>query len=97
MVEPVKTIGSRRRLGIDTPWSFSTLPRDSCNTTLATIPSAARLEHIVRHLEATGLKDRCTLAEWLPAENAVLGLVHEEKMIRNLEQLANTGGGRARC
>ncbi|QEG37911.1 histone deacetylase family protein [Bythopirellula goksoeyrii] len=56
---------------------------------------AARLEHIVRHLEATGLKDRCTLAEWLPAENAVLGSVHEEKMIRNLEQLANTGGGRA--
>lgn len=56
---------------------------------------AARLEHIHRHLKATGLTERCTRADWLPVDNTVLESVHEETMIRGLEHLATTGGGRA--
>ncbi|TWU30050.1 histone deacetylase family protein [Bythopirellula polymerisocia] len=56
---------------------------------------AERLEHILGHLGADGLTERCTLPQWLPAEDEVLESVHQETMIRSLEQLAKTGGGRA--
>lgn len=56
---------------------------------------AARLEHIHRHLQATGLIDRCTLTNWLPVEDTVLNSIHEPALVQRLEHLAKTGGGRA--
>ena len=56
---------------------------------------AARLEHILKHLQATGLWDQCTHTEWLPAELERIESIHDPAMIHRLEQLAQTGGGRA--
>lgn len=53
-----------------------------------------RLATIGRHLEATGLDQRCRRPQWEPASRQELLLVHEADYLDRLEGYALTGGGR---
>jgi acetoin utilization deacetylase AcuC-like enzyme len=55
--------------------------------------SPARLEHISRALEESGLVSRCKAPEWKPASDEQLGAVHDLGYLQSVESLANRGGG----
>ena len=53
-----------------------------------------RLAQVWRHLERTGLNERCTAPEWSPASVEQLALVHDRRYVRYVEGFAEQGGGR---
>jgi len=56
--------------------------------------SPARLEHVMRLLDSSGLANRCTRPVWEPAGSAELRAVHDQTHIEVVEALARQGGGR---
>ena len=55
---------------------------------------AERLLQAMRHLERTGLADRCRRAAWQPLSAARLARVHDTAYTAWLEQVMRAGGGR---
>ncbi len=53
-----------------------------------------RLIDIMRHLERTGLDQRCVRPTWQPASDDRLALVHERGYLAQIEAFARAGGGR---
>lgn len=52
-----------------------------------------RLRQVARHLERTGLGDRCTRPEWQPASHERLARIHEQGYVESVAQFAAQGGG----
>jgi acetoin utilization deacetylase AcuC-like enzyme len=53
-----------------------------------------RLSHSLKHLEASGLLDRCQRVAWEPLHAAALAGVHTADHIQTVRALAEHGGGR---
>ena len=54
---------------------------------------ALRLEVVTRHLEQTGLADRCERPGWSAATPEQLSRVHEPALVATVERVARQGGG----
>jgi acetoin utilization deacetylase AcuC-like enzyme len=54
---------------------------------------AARLEAVISHLEKTGLASQLTLIEPRPATIDEIALVHRREYIKEIEEMAQRGGG----
>lgn len=57
------------------------------------VESAARMEAIMAHLEATGLKSKLALIEPRPATVDEIAFVHKREYIKEIEETAAKGGG----
>lgn len=53
-----------------------------------------RLVQVVRHLERTGLRERCARPSWVPAERTLIEQVHQPQYLDELAAFAAGGGGR---
>jgi len=53
-----------------------------------------RLEHVLRHLDRTGLRARCVEPEWESVPRASAMRVHDEYYLDDLQRAAREGGGR---
>lgn len=53
-----------------------------------------RIRQILRHLERTGLDQRCARPEWQPASLEQLSRVHQQGYVAEIERYAAQGGGR---
>jgi acetoin utilization deacetylase AcuC-like enzyme len=68
-------------------------PRFLDHDTGAHPESAVRLEHVVDHLESTGLAAKCQRPQWAPADDAQLLAVHDRAYLDRLAAVALRGGG----
>ncbi len=55
---------------------------------------AERLLQVVRHLERTGLDQKCSRPPWQPVSPERLGRVHDGDYVDQVRELAEQGGGR---
>ena len=56
--------------------------------------NATRLRHVASRLEETGLMARCDVVDFAPAEDALIGQIHDSDHMQVLADLASQGGGR---